>query len=129
MNEAKAIVNVEKRTWDEALENESWVAPLVDIYETKDDFYLNAYMPGVNKDDIKIKMEEENLVIMGRINFENVNSRKYVLRESDSSNFYRKFRISDSVDYENIEANMENGILSIKLPKHERVKPRNIEIK
>lgn len=129
MNESKEMVNVEKRTWDEALENESWVAPLVDIYETKDDFYLNAYMPGVNKNDIKIKMEEESLVIMGRINYENVNGRKYVLRESDSSNFYRKFRISDSVDYEKIEANMENGVLSIKLPKHERVKPRNIEIK
>ncbi|MDP2038755.1 MAG: Hsp20/alpha crystallin family protein [Ignavibacteria bacterium] len=118
-----------KKSWDEALERESWIAPLVDIYETKDDYYLSAQMPGVKKEDVKIKLEEGNLVIMGRIDYElNVNNR-YVLKETEIGNFYRRFKISDSVDETKIDAKLENGVLNVKLPKHDRLKPKTIEIK
>lgn len=130
MTDNKEVVTVkEEKSWEEALENESWVAPLVDIYETEDDFYLTAIMPGVEKKDVKIKMEEGNLILMGRINYNETLNRKYVLKESESGNYYRKFKISDSVDNTKIDASFENGILNVKLPKHERIKPKNIEIK
>ena len=45
-----------KKSWDEALERESWIAPLVDIYETQDDYFLSAQMPGVKKEDVKMKL-------------------------------------------------------------------------
>jgi HSP20 family protein len=102
---------------------------LVDIYETDNVYYLNAYLPGVTKDNLKIKLEDEHLIIMGRINFDDVVNRKYVLKETETGNFYRSFKIGDSIDESNIEAHLENGILEIRLPKHERVKPRTIEIK
>ncbi|RJQ62571.1 MAG: Hsp20/alpha crystallin family protein [Stygiobacter sp.] len=118
-----------KKSWDEALERESWIAPLVDIYETQDDYFLSAQMPGVKKEDVKIKLEEGNLVIMGRIDYElNVNN-KYVLKETEIGNFYRRFKISDSVDETKIDAKLENGVLNVKLPKHDRLKPKSIEIK
>jgi len=130
MTDNKEVVTVqEEKSWEEALENESWVAPLVDIYETEDDFYLTAVMPGVGKKDVKIKMEEGNLILMGRINYNETVNRKYVLKESETGNYYRKFKISDSVDNSKIDASFENGILNIKLPKHEKIKPKNIEIK
>lgn len=130
MTDNKEVVTVqEEKSWEEALENESWVAPLVDIYETEDDFYLTAVMPGVEKKDVKIKMEEGNLILMGRINYNETVNRKYVLKESESGNYYRKFKISESVDNTKIDASFENGILNVKLPKHERIKPKNIEIK
>ena len=130
MTENKEVVTVnEEQSWEQALENESWVAPLVDIYETEDDFYLTAVMPGVEKKDVKIKMEEGNLILMGRINYNETINRKYVLKESETGNYYRKFKISDSVDDSKIDASFENGILNVKLPKHERIKPKNIEIK
>ncbi|MBU2493604.1 MAG: Hsp20/alpha crystallin family protein [Bacteroidetes bacterium] len=123
-------VNVtEEKSWEQALENESWVAPLVDIYETEDDFFLTAVMPGVEKRDVKIKMEEGNLILMGRINYSQMFNRKYVLKETETGNYYRKFKISDSVDNNKINATFENGILTVQLPKHERIKPKNIEIK
>jgi HSP20 family protein len=50
------------------------------------------------------------------------------LNEYTVGNYYRKFRISDSIDNNKIEAKFENGVLSVKLPKHDRVKPRTIEI-
>lgn len=130
MSEVKEQVEVtNKKSWDEALEKESWIAPLVDIYETKDDYYLTAHMPGVKKEDVKIKLEEGNLVIMGRIDYEQNVNNKYVLKETEIGNYYRRFKISDSVDETKIDAKLENGILNVKLPKHDRLKPKTIEIK
>lgn len=130
MSEVKEQVEVtNKKSWDEALEKESWIAPLVDIYETKDDYYLTAQMPGVKKEDVKIKLEEGNLVIMGRIDYEQNVNNKYVLKETEIGNYYRRFKISDSVDETKIDAKLENGILNVKLPKHDRLKPKTIEIK
>lgn len=127
VKEKQEVTN--KKSWDEALEKESWIAPLVDIYETMDDYFLTAQMPGVKKEDVKIKLEEGNLVIMGRIDYENSIGNKYVLKETEIGNFYRRFKISDSVDETKIDAKLENGILNVKLPKHDRLKPKTIEIK
>lgn len=130
MTEEKNLVKVDdKSSWETALENENWVAPVVNIYETEDDFLMNAFMPGVKRDKVKIKLEDGSLAIMGRIDYEGALNRKYVLREMEIGNFYRKFKISDSIDVEKINASFEEGQLLIKLPKHERVKLRNIEIK
>ena len=64
MEETKTVTSVEeKRNWEEALEQESWVAPLVDIYETNDEYYLVGNMPGVEKEDVKLKIEEGNLIV------------------------------------------------------------------
>lgn len=130
MIDNKEMVQVQtKKNWDEALEKESWVAPLVDIYETTEDYFLTAQMPGVSKEDVKIKLEEGHLVIMGRISYDEAINRKYVLKETETGNFYRRFKISDNVDEQKIDAKLENGILNVKLPKHERIKPKTIEIK
>lgn len=130
MNEEKTMVDVkEQRSFEEALERESWVAPLVDIYETNDDYVILANMPGVAKDDVKIKLEDGSLVLMGLINFEEAKGRKYTLKETETGNFYRKFKISDGVDESRISANLESGVLKVLLPKHDRIKPKNIEIK
>ncbi|MFA3781731.1 Hsp20/alpha crystallin family protein [Melioribacteraceae bacterium 4301-Me] len=118
-----------KLTWEEALEYEPWVAPLIDIYETDENFYLIAQMPGVTKDNIKIKLENGHLVIMGRIDYDSHVNRKYVLKEIESGNFYRKFKISDNINTDKIDAKLENGLLEVTLPKQEKIRPRRIDIK
>ncbi|MDQ7815703.1 MAG: Hsp20/alpha crystallin family protein [Melioribacteraceae bacterium] len=117
------------RNWDEALEKESWIAPSIDIYETADDYFLTAFLPGVTKENVKIKLEDGNLVIMGRVDYDSLMNRKYILKEMEVGNFYRRFKISDSIDESKVDAKLENGTLNVKLPKHERVKPKTIEIK
>lgn len=128
MEQTKEMVRTDNKNWDEALKNENWVAPVVDIHETDDEYIMTANMPGVNKDNIQTNLEDGNLVIMGRINFDEARNRKYVLRENVVANYYRKFRISDNIDAEKINAKFENGQLIVTLPKHERVKPKTIEI-
>ena len=131
MIDNKDIVTVKdkEQNWDEVLETESVVAPFVDVYETDDDFHLVANMPGVTRDDVKLKLEEGSLSILGKVNYKDLKNRKYILNENEIGNYYRKFRISNSVDETKIEARFENGQLTVRLPKHDRIKPRTIEIK
>ncbi len=131
MSNTKELVTVkeEGKSWEELLETQRITAPLVDIYETKDDYYLVANMPGTTKDDVQVKIEEDSLVIFGKVNYDEVMNRKYILSETEPGNYYRKFRISESINDSGIEARYENGQLTLKLPKHERVKPKTINIR
>ena len=84
--------NVEVQdSWDEAFERESWVAPLVDIYETDDDFFMVLNMPGVEKDNVKVKLEDGDLIVMGKVNIEEISSWKYIMKETETGNCYRIF--------------------------------------
>jgi HSP20 family molecular chaperone IbpA len=131
MAENKEMVSIKEKNqdWEKVLETEAVVAPFADIYETEDDFVLSASMPGVTRDNVQLKLEEGSLSIFGKINYDNMKNRKYILNENEIGNYYRKFRISNSIDESKIEARFENGQLLIKLPKHDRIKPRTIEIK
>jgi len=129
MTDEKAIVKVEKEnSWDEAFENETWIAPKTNIYETDDAYFLTADMPGVSKKNVQVKLEANSLLVMGRINYKDISTRRYILLENEFGNYYRKYNLSDSVDSNNIEAKFENGQVVVTLPKHERVKPKTIEI-
>lgn len=137
MNEVKEVKDVQtteqkveqkKDVWEEALEKEAWISPMINIHETDDEFILESFMPGVTKDNLKIKYEDGSLVLMGRINYDEIANRKYVLREMEIGNYYRKLNLSDTIDESKIEAHFESGILSLHLPKHERIKPRTISI-
>jgi HSP20 family protein len=129
MTDEKAMVKVEKNnSWDDAFENETWIAPKTNIYETDDAYFLTADMPGVTKKDVQVKLEAGSLIIMGRIDYENVAKRRFILLENEFGNYYRKYNISDSVDSNSIEAKFENGQVVVTLPKNERVKPKTIEI-
>jgi HSP20 family protein len=128
----KELIKVDKEKqneWDEALQKEAWVTPVVDIFETDDDYFLVVDMPGVSRENIKLKLENGNLVIMGRINYEKVINKSYIMQERNIGNFYRDFKISDSIYHDKIEARYENGQLLVRLPKDEKIKPKNIEIK
>lgn len=132
MEDNKEALQVQEKpevNWEEALEKECWVAPLVDIFETEDEYTLSANMPGVSKENVKIKIEDGNMTIMGKVDYENLLSKKCILSENEIGNFYRKFRISESIDDSKIQAKLENGQLIVNMPKHERVKPKTIEIK
>ena len=114
---------------EELLDKENVIAPLTDIYETEDEFVLTANMPGVSRENIQIKLEDTSLAIFGRIKFSEAIKRNYILNENEIGNYYRKFNISNSIDETRIEAKYENGQLILNLPKHDRVKPRTINIR
>jgi HSP20 family protein len=129
-NNSEAVeVKEDKQSWENLLNAEGSFAPLVDIYETKDEFVLIADMPGVEKEDVNLKMEEGSMLIFGKINYQEILNRKFILKEKETGHFFRKFKISDTIDESGVSAKFGNGQLIVTLPKHERVKPRTINIK
>ncbi|GAB1441990.1 hypothetical protein MASR2M39_08250 [Ignavibacteriales bacterium] len=125
----ESVVKVTEDTWKEAFDKENWVLPEVNLLEDEDAFYVVASMSGVKRDDVRIKLENGDLVIMGRIDRGKLDGKKILLKEITTGNYYRKFKVADSIDTENVDASFENGQLILRLAKHERIKPKTIEIK
>jgi len=113
---------------DELIEKQKYVSPFVNIYETDDEFVLIANMPGLLRDDLKVKVEEDSLIMFGKIDYDKQVNKSYILNELEIGNYYRRFNISDSVNRDKIEAKYDNGQLIVNLPKNEKIKPRKIDI-
>ncbi len=128
-NNENIEVKEDKQSWENLVSAEVSYAPLVDIYENDNEFVLTADMPGVKKEDVNLKLEEGSMLIFGRIDYQNLLNRKFILKEKEIGHFFRKFKVSDSIDESKVSAKFENGQLIVILPKHERIKPRTISIK
>jgi HSP20 family protein len=108
-------------------QNHQFVAPDVNIYETKDGYTLEAEMPGVNKDGLEITLEGHEITITGRRPAEVV-SGETLFRERHSADYRRVFELDPAIDTGRISARMNQGVLFLTLPKSEAVKPRKIAV-
>lgn len=103
-------------------------SPATDILEMADGFHIILDLPGVKREDLVIDLKEGELTISGESSYGLAGQSRLVHSEFGPARFVRNFQISDSVDGENIKANLKNGVLNLYLPKAERAKPRKIEI-
>lgn len=104
--------------------------PAVDIKEEADRFLITADLPGVDPKNIEITMENGVLTIKGERTSEATEEKEgYKRVERVSGTFYRRFSLPDSADAERIQATGKDGVLTVSLPKHEKVQPRRIEVK
>jgi HSP20 family protein len=109
-------------------ENEAW-APSMDMYEKEDSFILRFELPGVKPEDVDISMSGDTLTIKGERRVPmGIKEEEYQCTEMCYGAFSRSITIPTAVKTEKIEANFENGILEIALPKAEEVKPKQIKI-
>ena len=104
-----------------------YFTPLANIFETKDGYVLEAEMPGVNKEGLEITVENNELTINGRRTDVAFNA-DVVYRESRDLDYRRVFDLDPSIDSGKISAKIENGVLTLTLPKAESVKPRKIAV-
>ncbi len=102
-------------------------SPPVDIHETKDAYVLCAEMPGVRKDGLEITVEGSTLTIVGR-RAEQQTPGDAIHLESKPANYRRVFELDPTIDTGKIRARVEQGVVTVELPKAERVKPRKIKI-
>ena len=102
-------------------------APPVDIHETKDGYVLQAEMPGVRKEGLEVTVEGATLTLIGRPADQPV-AGTFLHRESKAAEFRRVFELDPAIDTTKIRARVEQGVVTIELPKAERVKPRKIKI-
>ena len=110
---------VSTRTW----------APPVDIYENGDNLVLKAELPGINPDDIEIRVEDNTLYLKGERKFEKeVKEQNYHRVERSYGTFTRTFSLPNSIDSDKVAANYKDGVLTLTMPKKEEAKPKTIKI-
>jgi len=120
---------VQKRDEDNWFTRAEW-SPLVDISEDEQEYLIKAELPGIEKDQVRVSVEDGLLVISGERNSENEEkNQKYHRIERSYGSFIRSFSLPDDADGAKIKADFKNGILKVHLPKDENAKPKSIEIK
>ena len=105
----------------------SFVTPEVNIFEAKEGYVLEAEMPGVNKDGLEITLEGNEITLVGRRHPETLKA-EVLYRESRPADYRRVFELDPAIDSAKISAKMDQGVLTLHLPKTEKVKPRKISI-
>jgi HSP20 family protein len=118
---------IENRSTNNQAVREQYVAPEVNIYETKEGYVLQAEMPGVNRQGLEITLEGNEITLIGRRNTE-LEKGEVLFRERGTADFRRVFELDPAIDTAKISASMEQGVLTLTLPKSERVKPRKITV-
>jgi HSP20 family protein len=106
---------------------EQFVAPAATVFENGDGYTLQVEMPGVNKEGLEMWVENNELTILGRRNMPAI-AGTVLHRESRRENFRRTFEIDPSIDAQKISAKIEQGVVTLTLPKAEQVKPRKIAV-
>ena len=102
--------------------------PRCDIIESQDALIIYGDLPGVGPDDLDVQFENGRLMIHGRVAPRH-QDREFLYGEYGIGDYYREFEIFEEIDPENISAELKNGVLCLRLPKSEAVKPRRIEVK
>lgn len=113
----------------EVMRKGDW-APAVDITEDSDAYIIKAELPGVERNDVRVQVNDGVLTLQGERHAEKEEKDKKVHRvERFYGNFARSFTLPDNVDEEQIQADYKDGMLTLRLPKSEKAKPRSIEVK
>jgi len=100
--------------------------PYVDIVETDRELLMMADLPGVRSEDVDLQFEKGELILHARVH-RRMPETPYV-KEYDEGDFYRVFSVHESIDASRIEAQCKNGVLSVKLPKLEAARTRQIKV-
>jgi HSP20 family protein len=99
------------------------------VYETKDEYVFQAELPGWTRDQVSINFENQTLTLTGQRDLMADDGRQYHRVEGFYGQFSRSFTVPGVVNFDQVEAELRDGILTIHLPKREEAKPRQIEVK
>ncbi len=105
---------------------ERYITPPVDIYETPEDLVVMADLPGVTRDDLEVRVDNNLLTIRWHAHHRATGTPIY--QEYELMSFFRQFELSEKIDTEKITAECKHGVLFLHLPKAAEAKPRKIEV-
>ena len=119
LDDSKAVRSSEGGQW----------APSVDIRETDDALVVQAELPGIDKKDVNLEVKDGVMIISGERRYEKEVEEEHVHRiERSYGSFTRSFSLPSNVDTDKVQAEMKDGILTVRLPKRESAKPKAIAI-
>jgi HSP20 family protein len=102
--------------------------PAVDIFEGADDITLVADMPGVSKEGLELRAERNSLVIEGGAQLNMPEGMEALYADVRSTRYRRSFALSNELDTDQINANLKDGVLTVRIPKRAELRPRRIEV-
>jgi HSP20 family protein len=102
--------------------------PATDIFETDRALTVVMEMPGVDKNNVEVRVENDVVMIEGRIDFSHYDGLQPVYTEYNVGNYGRSFQLSSKVDQDRISAELKDGVMTLVLPKAEKVMPRKIKV-
>jgi len=102
--------------------------PVTDIFETDDALTVMLEMPGVTKDRVDVRVENDVLTIEGQIDFGVYENLRPLYTEYNVGNYARTFQLSSRIEQDRISAALKDGVMTLVLPKVERAKPRKIHV-
>jgi HSP20 family protein len=103
--------------------------PQVDVYENNDGILLVADLPGVPKDQLELRVENDTLLIEADIAQDTPENMEAAYAEVRLSRYRRVFSLSSELDSSKIDAQLRDGVLNLRIPKHPHAQPRRIEVK
>jgi HSP20 family protein len=104
------------------------IRPLVDIFETADGITLQADMPGVSKEGLNLRVEGANLLVEGTIGIVPEHQMSALYADVRSTLYRRSFVLGNELEVQNIDANLKDGVLTVRIPKRPELRPRKIEV-
>lgn len=131
MTESKVLDKVEKKELESKQEKTvpgKHYIPYTDIFEQDDSLMVVMEIPSVERKDLDINVEKNLLSIEGRINFSKYDHLKPLYTEYNVGRFSRSFSLSNEIDQSGITARVEDGVLSLTLPKAKEATTRRIEV-
>ncbi len=114
------------RDWDENYTSELTFP--IDVMADNDAFTIKALLPGVSADDLDIQIVNEILTLSGELKTEREEGDNYLLAEIPGGKFHRVITLPVPLNAANVEASLENGVLTLVIPKAEEAKPRTIKV-
>lgn len=103
-------------------------SPAVDILESENELVVKADLPDVNQNDIDVQVERQTLTIRGERKFQKEENAGFHRIERSYGSFLRSFAVPSTVETDKVAAEYKNGVLTVRLPKKEAAKPRQVKI-
>jgi HSP20 family protein len=125
-----------RRMWERPYQDESWTEPECDVFVPvnvkagAEEYVIIALLPGVKAEDLSIQVVNETVTIQGTIKDagEGVEKENYLVRECPTGKFYRMIRLPEPLDSGKAEADLTDGLLTLRVPKTEEARPRTIKV-
>lgn len=108
---------------------QSFLRPPVDIFEDADGITLHLDMPGVSRDRVKIDADRQTLSIEGAIQIPMAEGMEAIYAEVHSTQYRRSFTLSGELDAERVDATLNDGVLTVRIPRRAELRPRKIEVR
>ena len=129
MTDRKDITEQQSKAAREAQEQESAMRPDVDIFEDETGITVQADMPGVSRDRLDVRIDNDTLSVEGNALIPMPEGMEPLYADVHSTRYQRSFSLSRELDTDKIDAHLKDGVLTLRIPKREEHKPRRIEVR